>query len=257
MLYSVIVALSIGLIFGLGIVFVEKKFAVEQDPRVEKILEILPGANCGACGFAGCADYAQALIEKNVEPNLCTVGGGEVSQKIGEILEKDVSIKQKLVARITCNNLGTRDKFQYKGIKDCRAAIVIAQGFKECDYACLGLGTCIQVCPFGAIVIKDNQIEILEDKCTGCGLCIKVCPKNLIKLFPVESKVYVKCNSQDKALRVREVCKNGCIGCGICVKFCPQNAIKIEDNLAVIDYEKCDNCGICVQKCPPKCIVEW
>lgn len=257
----------LGLLMGIGLAIASKKFAVKTDPRIEKIAEILPGANCGACGFAGCLAYAKSLVEGTDKPWLCPVGGEEASKKIAEILGVEISAKQKLIVRIHCGGdiSEKRQKGVYEGVRTCLSASLISGGTIMCSYGCLGFSDCIKVCPFDAIKFRENlPPEIDEEKCTACGLCIKACPRNLIELIPKDKRFIIVCASHDKGKIVKMNCDVGCIGCGLCVKKCPNKAIVLEKNLAnsrhsgsaKIDYTKCQNIGECFKVCPTKC-VQW
>ncbi|HAX62001.1 MAG TPA: electron transporter RnfB [Elusimicrobia bacterium] len=249
----------LGLVLGVGLALASKKFAVKTDPRVDIIAGILPGANCGACGFAGCYNYAKAIVEGVAKPVACPVGGEEVSKKIAEVLGIKISSAPKTVARIHCNGDTSekRQKGNYDGVKTCASAVLVAGGTTLCNYGCLGFGDCVRACPFDAIKLRENlPPEINEEKCTACGLCVKACPRNLIKLVPKEKRFIIACSSHDKGKVVRQVCDVGCIACGLCVKKCPNKAITIENNLAKIDYTKCQNIGECFRVCPTKCI-QW
>ncbi|MGM0607621.1 MAG: RnfABCDGE type electron transport complex subunit B [Candidatus Muiribacteriota bacterium] len=249
---------SLGLIFGLLLGIASKLFHVEVDERIEKIDEILPGSNCGACGYAGCIGLAEAIVKGKVEPDACIPGGEEVMEKICDIMGKKGTQSTKKVAFLKCkgSNIDTKDIFLYSGIKDCKAAQLVSGGFKACEYGCLGYGTCEKVCPFDAIFVNEETglVEINEEKCTGCGKCIKECPRNVLSLVPCDSKVRVTCNSEDKGAKVKKICERGCIGCRICQKVCPFDAVTITNNIAYIDYSLCRNCNLCYEKCPVKVI---
>lgn len=255
-----ILALGIlGGLFGAALALAARKFATESDPRVDRILESLPGANCGACGFAGCQNLASAIAGGKAPVNACPVGGQAVADKVAGIMgvEPVASLERK-IARVMCG--GTQDKaqtrFEYEGVQDCRAALLVSGGPKACMWGCLGFGTCVRACPFGALTMGPGGLPIVDEgKCTGCGKCVEACPRGIMELIPESRKVRIACRSCEKGAAVRKVCKVGCIACGICVKSCPQGAITLVDNLARIDYEKCDNCGVCVDKCPTKCII--
>ena len=255
-LNSVLVLGILGLIFGLILAFASKKFAVEIDERVEKILIALPGANCGGCGYPGCGGLANAIVEGKVGINGCPVGGAECSAKIGEIMGITASQGEKEVAKVICrgNCNVAKNKYEYQGITDCRSAAVLNGGSKDCRYGCLGLGTCVEYCAFGAISIVDGIAVVDENKCVMCGKCINVCPKALIVRKPQKQKVVVECNSKDFGKVVKQKCTSGCIGCGMCVKACPSEAIIFENKIAKIDYSKCTQCMACVAKCPAKVI---
>lgn len=255
-LSAILVVGIVGLAFGILLAVAAVIFKVDVDERIEKIEEVLPGANCGACGFAGCAAYATAVVNDGAAVNLCGVGGGAVAQQIGGIMGTAVSAGKKKVARVhcagTCEN--AKDKYEYYGINTCDAAIKIAGGQKACPNGCLGFGTCVEACKFDAIKVVDGVAVVDEGKCTACGACVKACPKNIIELLPKDNKTYVKCSSKKLGKEVNAVCKSGCIACRICEKNCKFDAISVQDNLAVVDYEKCQSCGVCVKACPKKVI---
>lgn len=256
-LQSILVMGSVSVIIGFMLSFAAKKFKITSDPRKDEILSSLPGANCGACGYVGCEQYAEAVVNNNVEINLCKPGGEETIKRIAQIMGKEVGDVQRNVAVVLCSG-GDRakDEFLYEGLKNCDSIVKIFNGQKKCKYGCLGFGDCIEVCPFGAIYINKYGIaEVDSLKCTGCGLCVKACPQKIIKLVPCNYQVHILCSSKDKGNIVRQICSVGCIGCGLCVKICPVKDIVLENNLAVIKYDKCNNCGLCVVKCPTKCIV--
>ncbi len=243
--------IAIALATGLGIA--SRVFSVEKDERVEQIEDILPGANCGGCGYAGCSSFAEAVVKGEAAPDGCPVGGEKVANKICEVLGLEASSSEKKIARILCRGgvKETKKRLDYRGIETCKAVDLINGSTKNCQYGCLGYGDCVQACPFEAIKMNDNGLpEIDPDECTGCGNCVRACPQNIISLVPLTAKNHINCSSHDQGKFVRKICEVGCIGCGICVKTCPVDAITLEDNLAVIDYEKCINCGLCAEKCP-------
>jgi electron transport complex protein RnfB len=241
--------------FGLGIA--SRFFAVEIDPKIKEIEEFLPGANCGGCGFPGCAGFAEAVVAGKADVSGCVAGGTSVAQEIGRILGMEVEAGPRKISRVFCRGgiNHAQDKYEYIGVKDCRAAQLLAGGPKACVYGCLGFGTCVQVCPFSAITLGQDHIPIIDPhKCTSCGRCVAICPRNIIHLVPESQRFLVLCNSHDKGKSVKEVCKIGCIACQICVKKCPVEAVHMEDFLAIIDPEKCTSCGTCWEKCPQKII---
>lgn len=257
MLYAIITLSGLGLISSFLLGVAAKKFGVKVDPKVEQIEEMLPGANCGACGYAGCSALAKAINDGTAPVESCIPGGPEVAQVIANILGVEAKAKEKQVAKIFCS--GGVDKAtiksRYVGILDCKAASLLGAESKECIFACLGYGSCAKVCPFDAIVMGANGIPIiLEDKCKACGKCVDICPKSIIKILPAKISVFVLCSSQDKASIVKKACTVGCIGCGICAKVCPEGAITVENYLAHIDYDKCTGCQKCIEKCPRKII---
>ena len=253
---SILVLGLMGLLFGAVLAYASKKFAVEIDERVEAIVEVLPGANCGGCGFPGCSGLASAIVEGKASVNACPVGGSECATKIGDIMGVSSDAGEKVVAKVICKGNCTvaKDKYKYEGIVDCRAASALNGGTKSCRYGCLGLGTCASACKFDAIKIVNGVAIIDEEKCVMCGKCIEVCPKGVIEKKPVKNEVVVECNSKAFGKVVKDSCTVGCIGCGICSKSCPFEAIKMEGKLAKIDYNKCVQCMVCVEKCPTKAI---
>ncbi|MDO8734352.1 MAG: Fe-S cluster domain-containing protein [Elusimicrobiota bacterium] len=257
----VIVLGLLGLVLGVGLAIASKKFAVKIDPRVDIILGMLPGANCAACGFAGCLGYAKAIIDTGVKPSLCTVGGDESAQKIAELLGVETASQQKMVARIHCGGdiSEKRQRGNYDGVKTCVSATLVSGGTVMCSYGCLGFSDCVRACLFDAMKSRENlPPEIDEEKCTFCGLCVKACPRNLIELIPKEKRFLIACSSFDKGKIVRLVCDVGCIACMLCVKKCPchEKVIVVENNLAKINYTTCENAGECFKACPTKCI-QW
>lgn len=253
-LYPLLVLGGLGLLFGVILSLASKAFAVETDPKVDEIRSVLPGANCGGCGYPGCDGFASSVAEGKAPINGCAVGGAAVAEKVGKIMGVGAGDTEKQVAVVLCqgNNSKAVKKYQYIGINDCKAANIVAGGDKGCQYGCLGFGTCKEVCQFGAIEIIDGIAVIDPDKCTSCGQCINACPKGIIKLVPYSQKVAVKCRSLEFGKPVKEKCNIGCIGCQMCVKVCPTEpkAMQFENKLAHIDYDKCINCGLCAEKCP-------
>jgi electron transport complex protein RnfB len=248
---------SLGFLFGLVLAYASKRFAVQIDPRIEKVAGLLPGVNCGACGFPDCQAAAAALFEGKIEPDSCALIKEEDLKTIAKLTGRQVKVKEKKVARLICGGgkKEAKEKYVYQGVQDCRVANLLSGGEKACPYGCLGLGTCVRECPFGAITLDENDLPLIdEDKCTGCGKCVQVCPKEVLTLVPKEKKVRVACNSPLKGAQVKKVCSVGCTGCGLCLKVCKPEAITLENNLARIDYKKCTNCGACVEECPTKAI---
>lgn len=248
---------TLGLLFGAALAFALKIFAVKVDPNMLKILSLLPGVNCGACGSAGCAAFADALAKGETVPAACTVSDDQSRKEIAKLLGLEDQTKVKMVATLLCNG-GTRakDKYVYSGITTCKAATLLFQGQKACTFGCLGFGECIEACPFGALSMGEDGLPVVDEaKCTACGKCLRACPKNLYVLMPVTIRYYVKCSSKDAGGLTMKTCSSGCIGCMKCQKACPSGAVKVESNLARIDPEKCQNIGKCVEVCPTKVIV--
>jgi len=248
-----------GAIFGLALALAAKKFAVEQDPRQEMIVEVLPGANCGGCGFPGCSGLAAAIVAGKAPVDACPVGGSTVAAKVAAIMGVEAgAAKERKVARVLCQG-GTGQcgvRFVYDGFADCKAAQLVGGGAKACAYGCLGMGSCVAACSFDALHMGPDGLPVVdEEACTSCGRCVAACPRGIIQLVPESQSVTVLCRSYARGADVRKTCKVGCIGCGLCVKACPNGAITMDNNLAVIDPAKCDACGKCVEKCPTKSIV--
>jgi electron transport complex protein RnfB len=247
---------TLGLLFGLGLAVVSRRFCVVIDPHLEKVLSCLPGANCGVCGMPGCMAFAQSLIKGKASLDSCRVTEEEAREKLAQILGIKLEAQVKQVAVLHCDGGNkVKDRFQYNGLEDCTAANLLLRGQKGCVYGCLSFGTCAKVCPFGAISMSKEGLPVIDvEKCRACGKCIEACPKGLFSLIPVTSKVYVICHSHDTGRDTHTVCPVGCIACGKCEKVCPVEAIHVIDNLAEIDYNKCTSCGECVKVCPVKCI---
>lgn len=248
-----------GLILGAILAYSSKIFEVKTDPKIEEVMSVLPGVNCGACGYPGCSGYAEAVVKLGAEINLCAPGGSSTVEKLAEVLGRDSSDSgEKRVARVMCqgDNSKTGRKYEFDAeLKNCATSMLYFAGDKKCEYGCMGYGDCERVCPFDAIHINEKGISVVdEQKCTACGKCITICPKKIIKLLPETNKFSVLCQSKDDGQKSRKICSISCIACGICVKNCPVNAIKIENNLANIDTKICNNCGICGVKCPTNAI---
>ena len=255
-LVTTIVITVIGIIVGAGLVFTSKKFYVEVDEREAEIRSCLPGNNCGACGYAGCDALAAAIAAEEAPVNACPVGGAPVAEKIGGVMGVAAEVGERNVAFIRCKGTCdvTRNQGNYIGVQDCRSAVLGGLHVTDCDYGCLGLGSCVTVCPQNAIKVVNGVAVVNENLCVGCGLCAKACPKGLIELKPLSKKVRVQCSNKDRGPQVKSVCSAGCIGCMLCTRQCEAGAITVTNNLAHIDYEKCTQCGKCVEKCPAKVI---
>lgn len=249
---------ALGLVLGLLLAFASKIFAVKTDERITLVTEALPGANCGSCGFAGCSAYATAIVNDGAKINACSPGGQAAADKIAKIMGLDsVEVDEKrAVVHCSGTNENVKYKYNYIGENSCIAAAKLpGGGNKACEFACLGLGSCAEVCSHNAITIENNLAFINPDKCGGCGECAEVCPKNIISIVSRKSKYVVKCKNCDKGAIVKEKCSLGCIACKICEKNCPAGAITVTNNCASIDYEKCTQCGLCAEKCPKRIIV--
>jgi Na+-translocating ferredoxin:NAD+ oxidoreductase RNF subunit RnfB len=258
LLLSLAAMAGIGIALGLVLAWGSRRFHVETDPRIGQIEEALPGINCGACGYAGCAGYAEAIVEEDEALNLCAPGGEEVAHAVARVMGREVEAAEPTKAVSCCQGGNVGWRFEYSGVQDCRAAHApgIAGGPKLCSYGCLGFGTCAKACPFGAITMSAERMPVIDEElCTGCGRCVEACPRDLNRVDPESRTVFVLCKSHDKGAVANKVCDHGCIACRKCEKECPFDAIHVIDNLAVIDYDKCKLCGKCVKVCPKNCIV--
>jgi len=249
---------ALGLIFGVGLAYTLKLFGIEVDPVILQLLARLPGSNCGACGKAGCAGFAEALKKGEAMPSGCAVSNDEARHAIAEILGIDYNPKVKTIATLICNGgKNAMDKYIYQGFKTCKASSLIFGGQKACSFGCLGFGDCVDACPFDAIKIGAGGLPVIDpNRCTACGNCVKVCPKSLYVLLPLVAQYYVKCSSRDPGGITMKVCKAGCIGCLKCEKVCPTGAAKVDMNLSKIDPAKCRNIGKCLEVCPTKVIIK-
>ncbi len=265
-LIAVAILGGLGLVFGLVLAAASKVFYVETDPRLEKLNECLPGANCGGCGYAGCGGYAEAVLKGEAPIGRCASGGNECAQAMGEIMGVKADAVTRKVAMVRCSgektydedgNLthGARLKANYEGFKDCLAASKVGgSGPLSCKYGCLGFGTCVKACKYGAIKVENGVAHVDEDLCVGCMACAAACPRDLIIAVEPGHNVVIACNSMARGAVTTRGCTVGCIGCGLCKKICPKDAITVTNNLAVIDYTLCDNCGLCATVCPKKLI---
>ena len=252
-IYSLISMGGLGALLAAGLGFAAKTFYVERDQRTNQVDDVLPGVNCGACGYAGCSSFAEALVAGDAPINGCPVGGEKLAQLLGEIMGSTAVVGEKKIAQVLCagGRKETRHPAEYRGIQSCRAAVMVSGGTKSCQYGCLGLGDCVTACPFGAIMISDNGLPVIDpEKCTACNKCVLACPREIITLVAQSKENHIRCSSCDPGKVVRKICEVGCIGCRLCVKTCPVDAITMENNLAMIDYSNCINCGLCADKCP-------
>lgn len=250
-----VVGIFVGLFLGIAGI----KFKVQADEKEEAVLAVLPGNNCGGCGYAGCSGLAAAIAKGEAPANSCPVGGEAVGKRIAKIMGVEAESKERQAAYVACQgDCGkAHQDYDYHGIEDCRMmGFVPGGGPKSCNSGCLGYGTCAKVCPFDAIHVENGVAVVDREACKACGKCIAVCPKNLISLIPYKAKLAVACSSADKGPVTMKACQTGCIGCGICVKNCPVQAVTVADFNATIDQEKCTGCGTCMEKCPKKAIVQ-
>jgi len=251
--------MAVGIVSGGMLTIAAKYMSVKMDETAANILDALPGANCGACGYAGCEDYANALAkdeEHVIKTNLCTPGGSAVALEISNILGVDFEGASSKFAIMKCSGTRERTKYNmdYQGPPTCKANKLFFRGRGVCEKSCTGFGDCVAVCNYDAIKIINGIAAFNKDNCVGCGLCAKACPNQLIDIVPETTSVVVGCSSIDTGKVTRQNCAIGCIACKICEKNCPADAIHVFDNHAVIDYTKCTNCALCAQKCPRKVI---
>jgi Na+-translocating ferredoxin:NAD+ oxidoreductase subunit B len=260
-----IISLSLlALVSAVILYFIAQKFKIVEDPRIDEVQALLPSANCGGCGFAGCRNFAESLVKAESFDGLnCPVGGSSVMNRIAEMLGKVAPVVDPTVAVLLCN--GTPENRPrtsvYNGASDCRISHNLYTGETDCSYGCLGYGDCVKACTFNAMELdKTSGLPvIIDDKYVGCGSCVKACPRNLIELrkkAKKDRKIYVACSNCDKGGPARRACKVACIACSKCVKVCEFNAITIENNLAYIDATKCTFCRKCVAECPTNSIIE-
>lgn len=255
-LTALLVVAAVGVIAGVLLAVASHFFAVPENETAKKVRGCLPGANCGACGYAGCDAYAEAVAEGKAEANLCIPGSADVAGQLSNILGVSVKAEAPKVAFVSCTGdcNAVSSTVIYDGMKNCGAAKMIYGGPSSCKFGCIGCGDCADVCPVDAICVHDGLAHVDPRTCIGCGKCVKTCPKNIITLVPQTIAAAVACSNTEKGAVARKNCKNACIGCKKCEKICPEGAIKVIDNLAVIDYGKCAGCGICTEQCPTGCL---
>lgn len=253
---AVILCTIVGAIGAVILVAAAKFMAVEEDPRIEQVASCLAGANCGGCGYAGCADYAKAVVMDGVACDKCAPGGPAATAAIAKIMGGEASaVAKKAVVQCQGNSEHCKPSYDYEGIQTCAAAAALYGGPKTCAFACIGLGDCTKVCKFDAIHIVDGVAVVDQEKCTGCGACANICPKKVIMIDKAgPEKPVVLCSNGDKGPAAMKACTTACIACGMCQRNCPSDAIHVVDNIARIDYDKCTGCGTCVAKCPKKII---
>lgn len=251
-LLPIVVLAGIGLLAGIVLVLAAKFMAVSSDEKYELVRALLPGANCGACGYAGCDDYAAKLVAGEAPANLCVPGGDSVVKQISHTLGKEAVDIVPMTAVVSCAGGGKEvaKKMDYRGRPTCLAASMFYKGNLVCDHGCLGFGDCVKVCKFGALSIQDGLAVVDKKRCTGCGQCMTVCPHGVIYMRPHSAHIYVACLNPNSGAVVRQECKYGCIGCHKCEKVCPTGAIKVEGFLAWTTPERCIHCDACVEACP-------
>jgi len=258
-IYAIIALGGLGILFGLVLGVADKKFSVEVDERVSAVRAAVAGANCGACGYAGCDAYAEAVVRGEAKANACTPGGAKTVKAIAEIMGVNADAQEPMVARVRCQGNCERvsPRYDYTGVPNCRAASGISGGPNACEFGCVGFGECESVCAFGAIQMIDGIAVIDDNLCTGCGMCVEVCPRSIIKMMPVDQTVVVMCRNEAIGRIAKNQCKTACIACKRCEKACPSESIKVVNGVAIIDETTCTRCGACVPVCPMHCIVNF
>ena len=249
---------GVGILVGILLGRASKVFHVEENETEKAVREVLPGNNCGACGYPGCDGLAKAIAEGQAPTNACPVGGAPVAEKVAAIVGGGAEQPtERNVALVHCKGDcdKAQDAYAYVGPEVCSIAVNAPNsGPKACRFGCLGYGECVSVCEFGAISLQDGIAVIDPEKCVACGKCVATCPRHLISLVPESKAHHIMCNSQEKGVEVKKACTVGFLGCTMCVKQCPKEAIEMKGNLPVINYGKCVNCGLCAKKCPAKSI---
>ena len=250
---AILVLGILGAVFGAVLSVASKIFEVKKDPREEEILSHLAGANCGGCGYPGCGGCAAAILAGDAPVTACAPAGAENAAAIAKIMGQEAPSGERQVVFVRCNGgVNAKKRFDYIGVKDCISATKVAAGPLECSFGCLGFGSCVSACQFGAMSIGPNGAAVVDpDKCTACMACAAACPRKLIVSVPVSKKVRVTCANQDKGKGAMSVCNNSCIGCGLCQRECKKDAIHVVNGVAVIDYDKCVGCKLCTKVCPP------
>jgi len=253
-----------GGLLGIGLTIASEKLKVQKDQKTSDLNDALPGINCGACGYAGCSGYAEAMASGEDEDlTKCKPGGQATLENIAQVMGVEVSNPgTKLIAQVHC--MGgveeAKEKFQYDDLRDCRAAYSRFGGKKSCEYGCLGMGSCVKVCPVDAITIGNNKIAFIDKElCISCGKCVEICPNNVIKMIPYDADFYIACNSKDKGKVTKSNCSVGCIGCKICEKKFPEAGFSVKDFLSEIDYDSNDrhpDRNGAAEKCPVNCILK-
>jgi electron transport complex protein RnfB len=258
-LVPVFIVGCVAIVLGMSLGLASKKFALHTDPRITQVLEVLPGTNCGMCGYPGCSAFAKAVADNAADPTECIIGGVKVANLIADIINITPAEKEPLMAVIHCKGgrLEAKDKALYYGLHDCQAAVLCGNGHKVCADGCLGMGTCVRACPFSAIRINENDLAVVNpDRCTGCGKCIEACPRSIISLIPRVHKIFLACSNHEHGAKVKKYCSVGCTACSLCITATPSGAISMADNLPQLDYSHHETFVPAAYKCPSKCFVD-
>jgi Na+-translocating ferredoxin:NAD+ oxidoreductase subunit B len=249
----------LGLAFGITAALATRKSYVYPEHAIQKIIDVLPGVDCGVCGYASCSAFAKAVVEGKVELTGCIPGGAKSAHAIGDIMGVGVTVAEPQMAVVKCKGGSAESTLRclYDGIHDCHAAILAGNGPKTCIDSCIGLGSCVKACPFGALRINENNLaEVVPEACTGCGACVKVCPRAVIERIPRVHKIYLACSNHDRGARVKKYCSVGCTACTLCIKSTPSGAITMQNNLPVLDYSLQENFVVAAYTCPSNCFTD-
>lgn len=259
-LIAIVIVGVIGLVCAGILTIASKIFFVPVDETFANLRAELPGANCGACGYAGCDDYAQALADDHsLSCTKCPVGGADVAAKLADVLGVEAGTADREVAVVMCNgdNNASKKLMDYDGLMTCAAASQFFGGVNQCRYGCLGYGDCEVSCEYNAIKVINGVAKVDRDNCVACGMCVKACPKGIIRISTAKNLNIVQCKSVEKGGVTRKACSNGCIGCKKCEKICKFDSVHVEDNLAFINPNTCKNCGMCEKECPTGAIINF
>jgi len=254
---AVITLAALSFLFASLLVLAHRKLRVDEDPRIDAAFRMLPGTNCGACGFPGCLGLAEAMAAGTALPGKCTVMTEDEREDVARFLGVAVGAEEKVVARLACAGGANvaRNRAHYTGLSSCRAATLVAGGGKACFWGCLGLGDCAEVCDFDAIIMNEQHLPVvIEDACTACGDCVDACPKDLFSLHPVGHRLWVACRNLEAGEAVLADCQVGCDACGRCAVDAP-GVITMQNNLPVVDYSKNHDVRQAIERCPTGAIV--
>lgn len=255
---SVVTLFSIGVVASAILGLASRVFYVEEDPRVEAVMDVLPGANCGGCGYAGCSGYAEAVVvDPAIPANLCVAGSDKTTADVGALTGKaaESSVPRMSFRRCVKTEGDMKQRFVYEGLASCAAAVAQGEGSDQCTYSCLGLGDCLRACPFDAIIMKDGMATIIVDRCVACGKCVPACPRGVLEILPHSHRVMIFCSTCNKGKTAMDSCSVGCINCKACIRKCPAGAVSSVDERIEIDQDKCQAYGpscdeVCVDSCP-------